>query len=98
MKGQLADHPLAELIREISTKRLSGTLRLENAQARAVIYFERTTVVFAASNIRNLRLREYLSKNNLISKKELTSMGANGSDIALRSEEHTSELQSLAYL
>ena len=83
MKGQLADHPLAELIREISTKRLSGTLRLENAQARAVIYFERTTVVFAASNIRNLRLREYLSKNNLISKKELTSMGANGSDIAL---------------
>ena len=83
MKGKLSDHPLAELIREISTKRLSGTLRLENAQARAAIYFERSTVVFAASNIRNLRLREYLVKNNLVSKKELTSMGANGSDIAL---------------
>ncbi|HKO42271.1 MAG TPA: DUF4388 domain-containing protein [Pyrinomonadaceae bacterium] len=83
MKGKLSDHPLAELIREISTKRLSGTLRLENAQARAAIYFERGTVVFAAANIRNLRLREYLFKNNLVSKKELTSLGANGSDIAL---------------
>ena len=83
MQGKLSDHPLAELIREISTKRLSGTLRLDNAQARTAIYFERGTVVFAASNIRNLRLREYLSKNNLVSKKELTSLGANGSDIAL---------------
>src|SRR5918993_6105151 len=83
MKGKLSDHPLAELIREISTKRLSGTLRLENAQARTAIYFERGTVVFAASNIRNLRLSEYLAKNNLVSKKELTSLGANGSDIAL---------------
>lgn len=83
MNGKLSDHPLAELIREISTKRLSGTLRLENARARTVIYFERGTVGFAASNIRNLRLREYLSKNNLVSKKELTSLSANGSDIAL---------------
>ncbi|HKO60089.1 MAG TPA: DUF4388 domain-containing protein [Pyrinomonadaceae bacterium] len=83
MKGKLSDHPLAELIREISTKRLSGTLRLENAQARAAIYFERGTVVFAASNIRSLRLGQYLSKNNLVSKKELGSFGANGSDIAL---------------
>ena len=83
MKGKLSDHPLAELIREISSKRLSGTLRLENAQARAAVYFERGTVVFAASNIRNLRLREHLSKNNLVSKKELSSFGANGSDIAL---------------
>ena len=83
MKGKLSDHPLAELIREISTKRLSGTLRLENAQARAAIYFERGTVVFAASNIRSLRLGQYLSKNNLVSKKELSSFGTNGSDIAL---------------
>ena len=83
MKGKLSDHPLAELIREISTKRLSGTLRLENAQARKAIYFERGTVVFAASNIRNLRLREYLSKNKLVSKKELATLGSNGSDIAL---------------
>ena len=83
MKGKLSDHPLAELIREISTKRLSGTLRLDNAQARTAIYFERGKIVFAASNIRNLRLREYLSKNNSVANKELGSFGTNGSDIAL---------------
>ena len=83
MKGKLSDHPLAELIREISSKSLSGTLRLDYEQARTAVYFERGSVVFAASNIRTLRLRAYLSKNNLVSKKELSSFGQNGSDIAL---------------
>jgi curved DNA-binding protein CbpA len=83
MKGKLTDHPLAELIREISTKGLSGTLRLDQDRARAAIYFKRGAVVFAASNIRNLRLGHYVSKNNLVSKKELSSFGENGSDIAL---------------
>jgi curved DNA-binding protein CbpA len=83
MKGKLTHHPLAELIREISTKGLSGTLRLDHDQARTAIYFERGVLVFAASNIRNLRLREYLTKKSLVSKKELGSFGENGSDIAL---------------
>jgi curved DNA-binding protein CbpA len=83
MKGKLTDHPLAELIREISTKSLSGTLRLEHEQARIAIYFEQGVLVFAASNIRTLRLGQYLTKNSLVSKKELSSFGENGSDIAL---------------
>ncbi len=83
MRGKLTDHPLAELIREISTKGLSGTLRLDHDRARTAIYFERGVLVFAASNLRTLRLREYLSKNKLVSKKELSSFGENGSDIAL---------------
>ena len=83
MKGKLSDHPLAELIREISTKGLSGTLRLDHDRARGAIYFERGALVFAASNLRDLRLRHYLSKNNLVSKKELSSFSDNGSDIAL---------------
>jgi len=83
MKGKLTDHPLAELIREISTKGLSGTLRLDHDRARTAIYFERGVLVFAASNLRTLRLREYLTKNSLVSKKELSSFGQNGSDIAL---------------
>jgi curved DNA-binding protein CbpA len=83
MKGKLTDHPLAELIREISSKGLSGTLKLDHDQARIAIYFERGALIFAASNIRNLRLRQYLSKNNLVSDKELSSFSNNGSDIAL---------------
>lgn len=82
MKGRLTDQPLAELIREIISKGLSGTLRLEHERAQAAVYFEDGQVVFAASNIRTLRLREYLVKRDLVSEKELDNMG-NLSDLGL---------------
>ncbi len=83
MKGRLADQPLAELVREIASKGLSGTLRLEHERAQAVVYFEDGQVVFAASNIRTLRLREYLAKRDLVSEKELASLGNSLSDLGL---------------
>lgn len=83
MKGRLTDQPLAELVREIASKGLSGTLRLEHERARAVVYFEDGQVVFAASNIRTLRLREYLTKRDLVSEKELASLGNSLSDLGL---------------
>src|SRR6266850_2313160 len=82
MKGRLTDQPLAELIREIIIKGLSGTLRLEHERAQAAVYFEDGQVVFAASNIRTLRLREYLTKRDLVSEKELEKLG-NLSDLSL---------------
>jgi tetratricopeptide (TPR) repeat protein len=82
MKGSLTDQPLAELIREIISKGLSGTLRIEHERAQAAVYFEDGQVVFAASNIRTLRLREYLIKRNLVSEKELENLG-NLSDLGL---------------
>src|SRR5690349_8856628 len=60
MEGQLSEHPLAELIREISAREMSGALRLSRERAKAVIYFESGLLVFAASNLRAHRLREYL--------------------------------------
>lgn len=83
MKGSLTDQPLAELIREILSKGLSGTLRLEHEQAQAAVYFKDGRVVFAASNIRTLRLREYLTKRDLVSESELASQGNNISDLGL---------------
>src|SRR5688572_25205620 len=83
MKGRLTDQPLAELIREIATKGLSGTLRLEQDRAQVAVYFEDGPVVFAASNVRALRLREYLTKRGLVSEKELASLGDNLSDLGL---------------
>ena len=83
MKGRLTDQPLAELIREIASKGLSGTLRLEHERAQAAVYFEDGQVVFAASNIRTLRLREYLTKRDLVSETELASLGNNLSDLGL---------------
>lgn len=83
MKGRLTDQPLAELIREIFSKGLSGTLRLEHERAQAVVYFRDGQVVFAASNIRTLRLREYLTTRDLVSEKELASLGNSLSDLGL---------------
>lgn len=83
MNGQLNDQPLAELIREIGSKLLSGALRLEHERARTAVYFEKGRIVFAASNIRTLRLREYLKKKGVISEQEFGGLNNPGEDIAL---------------
>jgi len=83
MKGTLTDQPLAELIREISSKAFSGTLRLERERAQTAIYFEAGAVVYAASNLRTLRLREYLIKRGIVSEKELADLKNNLSDLKL---------------
>ncbi len=83
MKGTLTDQPLAELIREISSKSLSGTLRLEHERAQTAVYFEKGQIVYAASNLRTLRLRKYLSKRGLVSEKARAGLENNLSDLAL---------------
>ncbi len=83
MKGTLSDQPLAELIREISSRNFSGSLRLEYGRAQAAVYFEQGLVIFAASNLRSLRLRTYLSKQSFASAKEISGFGANLSDLDL---------------
>ena len=71
MNGQLGEQPLAELIREISAKSLNGRLRLENDRVQVVAYFEQGKLVYAASNARALRIRDYLGKDNLVSETDL---------------------------
>jgi curved DNA-binding protein CbpA len=65
MEGKLAEHPLAELIREIGASRLFGSLRLSRERARVSIYFEEGKLVFATSNLRAHRLREVARRNRL---------------------------------
>lgn len=62
MTGQLSEQPLAELINEISVKSLSGKLQLEHDRIKVVIYFDNGELLYAAANLRTLRLREYLLK------------------------------------
>lgn len=62
MNGQLSEQPLAELIREISANSLAGRLQLEHERARAAAYFDEGKLLYAASNLRTLRLREYVLK------------------------------------
>jgi hypothetical protein len=80
MNGQLSQHPLAELIREISLKSLSGRLRLERERVKVVAYFEAGSFVYAASNLRTLRLREYLKKSELVTDKDLAQFNERVSD------------------
>ena len=84
MKGQLTAQPLAELIREISEKSLSGALRLERERAQVIIYFDKGQVVYAAANLKTLRLRE-LVKRNLATEAELATLPSNPSDLVLAS-------------
>ncbi len=62
MEGQLQEHPLCELIREISHAGLSGALRVSRGPAKVVVYFLGGETVFAASNLRAHRLREALKR------------------------------------
>ena len=66
MNGRLSDHPLAELVREISDTGLSGALRLERERAKAVVYFDGGEVAAAVSNVRALRLVEVLRRSGAV--------------------------------
>ena len=81
--GKLLEHPLAELIREISVKDLSGSLRLEYERAQTAVYFDQGQLIYAASNLKTLRLREYLGKRNLVSETEQGRLDKNLSDLDL---------------
>ena len=83
MEGHISENPLAELIREISVKRLSGRLRVQQERVALVVYFTNGELVYAASNIRTLRLREYLIKDRLVSEEVLSRFDSNRSDISL---------------
>lgn len=80
MQGTLNDQPLVELIREIFLKGLSGTLRLEHDRAKTAVYFEEGQIVFAASNLRTLRLRDYVKNRVLEPEKKLAGIDASLSD------------------
>lgn len=81
MNGQLSEQPLVELIREISSKSVGGRLRLEHERVKVVAYFDGGHLVYAASNVRTLRLREYLLKNSLVSEQDLTQFNDRVSDL-----------------
>jgi curved DNA-binding protein CbpA len=78
MEGRLKDHPLAELIREISDAKLSGALRLAFERVKAVVYFEAGRVVAAASYLRALRLTEVMRKGGVVTAQTLFSVAGEG--------------------
>lgn len=81
--GKLQEQPLAELIREISDKGLSGSLRLEHDRLQTAVYFAEGQLIYAASNLRTLRLRDYLVKHGVVSDADQTKLNNGLSDLAL---------------
>jgi hypothetical protein len=83
MNGQLRENPVAELIREISLKKFSGRLQLQFEKVKVAVYFKSGALVYAATNLKSLRLSEYLLKSNLITDEELKYLGSQTKDIDL---------------
>src|SRR6266550_7225404 len=83
MKGTLTEQPLAGLIREISYKGSSGTLRLEHERVQTAVYFESGQLIYAASNVRSLRLRDYVVKRGILAEKDRAILEKNLPDLAL---------------
>ena len=78
MEGHLRDHPLVELIHEISDARLSGALRLAFDRVKAVVYFDGGQVVAALSNLRALRLTDVMLKGGIVNAQTLFSVAGEG--------------------
>ena len=75
MNGNLRENPLTELVREVSHKKISGRLQLQQEKAKLVIYFQSGLLIFAASNLQDLRLGAYLVKNAHITSDDLRTAG-----------------------
>jgi curved DNA-binding protein CbpA len=78
MDGQLKDHPLVELIHEISEARLSGALRLARERVKAVVYFEAGQTVAALMNLRAMRLVEFLRRGGAVESERLDAVVREG--------------------
>lgn len=76
MNGQLRDHPLAELITEISAERLSGALRLARARVKAIVHFDDGQIAAARTNLRLHRLDESLKRWEAIAAAQLDALVA----------------------
>ncbi len=83
MNGQLSEQPLAEIIQEISAKSHSGRLRLEHDRIKIAAWFDQGKFVYAACNLRDLRLRGYLLRGGVITAQQLDSFADNVPDLDL---------------
>lgn len=83
MNGQLSERPLTEILQELSAKSQTGRLRVEHSRIKIAAYFYQGKFVYAASNLRDLRLRSYLLRAGLLTQQQLATFAEDLSDIAL---------------
>jgi curved DNA-binding protein CbpA len=81
MTGQLNEHPLGELIREIYDAGLSGALRLSRERAKAVVYFDSGEIIYAATNLRTYRLSECVRRWGVLNEQQHSRVQEKTSDL-----------------
>lgn len=81
MAGQLNEHPLGELIRELHAAGLSGALRLYRERAKAVVYFDSGKIIYAASNLKTYRLSECVRRWGVLGDGQLSAAPEAVSDL-----------------
>ncbi|HSV32815.1 MAG TPA: DUF4388 domain-containing protein, partial [Pyrinomonadaceae bacterium] len=86
MNGQLREHPLAELIREISRAGISGALRLQHEPVKVVIYFAGGELYYAGSNLRGHRLSEVVKRSGMLTEPQVAEFGKAQSEFNLEAE------------
>lgn len=84
--GKLRKHAASELFSEIASAGLSGSLRLENGQQKAVVYFSDGKLVYAASNARQHRLFDLLMRTGQATQEQITACKDFTNDHALSAQ------------
>ncbi len=83
INGTLSDHPLHELLFEANSAKLSGAFRVANDQKKTLIYLHSGEIVFAASNLRQHRLYEFLLLWKQITREKLLEIENYTNDVEL---------------
>jgi tetratricopeptide (TPR) repeat protein len=83
LKGNFDQHPVAELLVEIVQAKLSGSLRLEHAKQKSIVYFRDGVVVYAVSNSREQRLFSILLGRHRVDQKTLAKIPTFANELEL---------------
>ncbi len=81
IKGNLQDHPLAELLLEVSETNLSGSIRVAKGEQKVVVYLNEGAVVFAVSNMRQHRLAAMVKESRKVSPEKIASLPKYANDL-----------------
>src|SRR5262245_46090710 len=71
LSGDLRTHLFGELLVEMASAKLSGSVRLSRGDQKVIVYFENGDVIFAVSNARRFRLFDILLRENRVDKQAL---------------------------
>src|SRR6476646_10258335 len=83
LNGSIRVHPVAEVLLEITRGRLTGSLRVEMGDQKAIVYFVDGEVAYAVSNEKRFRLFKLLIDKGLIDKEYLAQNRTMLSDLQL---------------